>query len=270
MSIVNLSYNSYNLQTTTDLANTIMSRDILHRHLGNKNIILRSDTIRDGFDVVSVNYSQKLITVRGLLKSNSVANLRILRDAFMNALRPNEKNLDINDGSGTIRYNASVQSVDIPEEFWNITTLPFSIEFLAQPFAKATSYTSVTLGTNEGADFSHTFTVTGTYKTKPTITFVVDDGDNLNYIELENGENLDWIRVAKEALPTDLFIDGDHIEINCENETVRILRAAAWTNVDFTGIFPYLIIGSNKLNITLNKNAAVQVDASLIYYPTYL
>ena len=270
MSIVSISYNSYNLQTTVDPENTVMSRDILYRHMGDKNIVLRSDTIRDGFDVVSVNYSQKIITVRGLLKSDSQANLRLLRDAFMSALRPNERNLDIDDGSETIRYKASVQSIDVPEEFFHITILPFSIEFLAQPFAKATTYTAVTLGTNEGADFSHTFTVTGTYKAKPTVTFVVDDGDNLNYIELENGENLDWIRVAKEALLTDLFVDGDQIEINCEDETVRLLRAAAWSNVDFTGIFPSLMVGSNKLNITLNKSAAVQVDASLVYYPTYL
>ena len=262
MSIVNISYNSYDLQTTTNTSSIIMSRDIVYRSLPQKNIILKQDTIRDSFDVVSVNYSQKIITVRGLLKSDSEANLRTLRDAFMSALNPNEKNLDIDYGSGTIRYKASVESINVPEEFFHITTLPFEISFLCEPFGKATSTTSVNLNSGNAisaSPYNESPSITGTYKAKPTITITINSETDMTVLKWDNVDTGDWIQVST------AFSASDVLVINCEDETVKLNG----TDQDFTGVFPNFDSGSNSLTLTVTATA-FNLNASFFYYPTYL
>ena len=262
MSTVAITYNSYDLQTTASAASTIMSRDILYRSLPQKNIILKQDTIRDSFDVVSVNYSQKIITVRGLLKSDSQTNLKTLRDAFMSALGSDEKNLDINDGSGIIRYKASVQSIDVPEEFFNITILPFEISFLAEPFGKATSTTSANLnsgGAISASPYNESVSITGTYKAKPTITITINTETDMTAFKWDNVTTGDWIQVSA------TFSNGDVVVIDCEDETVKLNG----TDQDFTGVFPNFDSGSNSLILTVTATL-FNLNASFSYYPTYL
>ena len=262
MAETNITYNSYDLQYEDPTgASTILTRDIIFRGLPSKNIILRSDTIRDGFDVVSVNYSQKIITVRGLLKSNSEANLRTLRDAFMSALRPNEEDLVIDYGSGTIIYKASVQSIDVPEEFFHITILPFSIEFLCEPFGKAALLSPAAwTGIGTGAT-NKTPSITGTYKAKPTITITVVTETDMTIFKWDNVTTGDWIQVE----PSGGFANGDVVVINCENETVTLNGS----NQDFTGVFSLFDPGTNNITLTITASAC-NVTVSYTYKPTYL
>ena len=274
MSVVDIKYNTNDLQTSSNVAKTIITKDILEKHIGEKVINLKQDTIRDGFDVLDVQYANKIIALEGWLISNTASALRTWVDEFNGYLQPNEKNLDVETygGSGAYRrYVCSCRSLSIPEEHWQTTQVPYSCEFLCEPFGKATSTISETLGTNKTDSWTaDAFTLVGSYKAEPTITFTIDDGDNLTTIKLENETNDDWIQVTKTALPSDVFVDADQLIIDCNNETVQILRSGTYTDVDFTGIFPQLDVGSNTLEITLTKSGAVQVDASLTYYPTYL
>ena len=258
-----ITYNSYNLQTSADATKTRLTRDILFRHLPSKNISLKQDSINDGFSITDVTYSQKIITVRGLLISDSVANLRTLRDEFMSGLEPNEKNLDIGYGSGTLRYVASVQSIDCPEEFWNITQIPFEIVFLAQPFGKTTSSTTVDL--NSGSNitttpYNESPSITGTYKCKPTITITVVSETDLTAIKLENTTNLDWVQVARS------FAAAEVLVINSEDETIKV----DGTSVDFTGVFPRFNPGTNVLRVITTDSSSFAITVSFTYYPTYL
>lgn len=262
MSLVAITYNSYSLQTTASAASSILSRDIIYRSLPQKNLILKQDTIRDGFSVVKEQYSQKIIAVRGLLKSDSEANLRTLRDAFMSDLRPNERNLDIDYGSGTIRYNASVQSIDIQEEFWNIVQIPFEISFLCEPFGKATSTTSISLNSGNAITASphnENVSITGTYKAKPTITITVNSETDMTVLKWDNVTTGDWIQIATN------FSNADVLVIDCENETVKLNG----TDIDFTGVFPNFLDGTNSLTLTITATA-FSINASFSYYPTYL
>lgn len=259
-----ITYNSYNLQYEDPTGqSTILTRDILHRQMGDKNIILREDSIRDSFKVVDVKYSRKTITVRGWLISNSEANLRTLRDAFMNNLKVDESNLDIGYGSGTIRYKASVQSINMPEEFWHITQIPFEIEFLAEPFGKATTTTTINLnsgGAITSSPYNENISITGTYNTKPVITITVNSETSMTIFRLSNSTTGDWIQVA----PSGGF-STDVLEIDCENETVKLNDSS----IDFTGVFPAFQSGTNSLTLTITATA-FNLNASVVYYPTYL
>lgn len=242
-------------------ASTILTRDILYRQMGDKNIILREDTIRDSFDVVNVHYSRKMIIVRGWLISDSQANLRTLRDNFMNNLRPNEGDLEIDYGSGTIIYKASVQSIMAPEEHWNITQIPFEIEFLCEPFGKGTLLSPAAWTTVGPGATNKTPSITGTYKAKPTITITVVSETNMTIFKWDNTSIGDWIQVE----PSGGFSAGNVIVINCENETVTL----GGSDEDFTGVFPLFDPGTNNITLTITADAC-NVTVDYTYKPTYL
>ena len=266
MSVVNILYNSYDLQTTADSANTILTKDIIEKKLPEKIINLKQDTIRDGFSVIDVQYTNKIITLSGWLISDTAANLRTLTDNFKNYLRPNEKNLDIETYGGSPayrRYVCSCQSIDVPEEHWQTTQVPYAAEFLCNPFGKATSVTTVNL--NSGSNITSTPynespSITGTYKCKPTITITVVSETDLTAIKFENTTNLDWIQVARS------FSAAEVLTINCESETVQV----DGSNVDFTGVFPRFDPGTSVLSTTTTDSGAFAITISFTYYPTYL
>jgi len=266
MAEINITYTTslgtYGLQYEDPVGqNTILTSNITYRHLSQKDIITREDTIRDSFDIVDVKYSRKIITVTGWLISNSVANLRTLRDNFMHNLRPSEGDLTIDYGSSTLVYKATVQSIDVPEEFWHITQLPFTATFLCEPFGKTAllspaAWTVLGVGaTDRGA------CITGTYKAKPIITITVVTETNMTIFKWDNVTTGDWIQVE----PTGGFNNGDIIVINCENETV----ALNGTNQDFTGVFPLFNPRINNITVT-NTATACNVTVSYTYKPTYL
>lgn len=266
MAEINITYTTnlgiYDLQYEDSAGqNTILTSNITYRHLSQKDIITREDTIRDSFDIVDVRYSRKIITVTGWLISNSMANLRTLRDNFMNNLRPSEGDLTIDYGSSTLVYKATIQSIDVPEEFWHITQLPFTITFLCEPFGKAallspTAWTTIGTGATD-----KTPSITGTYKAKSTITITVVTETDMTIFKWDNVTTGDWIQVE----PSGGFNNGDVIVINCENETVTLNGS----NQDFTGVFPNFDPGINNITIT-NTATACNLTVSYTYYPTYL
>ena len=273
MAVVDVKYNTHSFQTTSVKKSQIITRDIMFEHIADKTLMRKEDSIRNGFSILDDRYSHKIITLRGWLISDTPEHFREHIDTVKGYLRPNEKDLDIETYGGSPewrRYIASCQSLTIESEHWMSTQSPYEATFLAQPFGKATDSTPITLGSNETKNFEKTFTIAGSYRAKPTITFTMTLGDNLTTIKLENDTNDDWIQVTKTALPDDVFKDDDQLIINCDNETVQVLRGGDYTNVDFTGIFPQLSTGSNTLDITLTKSNGVQITAKLLYFATYL
>ncbi|MHA1329846.1 MAG: phage distal tail protein [Candidatus Hodarchaeales archaeon] len=261
-----IKFNNHSLQTTSDPSATILTSNIIYNNLPEKILNLKEDSIRDGWSLADVRYSNKVITINGWLISDSGENLKTLIDNFKNYLRPNEKNLDIETypGSGEyIRWIATTRAIRIPEEHWQVTQKPFEVEFLCQPFGKAT--TSTTINLNSGSNittspYSEDISITGTYDCKPIITFTIVSETNLTALKFENDTNDDWIQVSTS------FSTSDVLEIDCENETVKLNSV----NQDFTGVFPRLKPGTNSLIITTTDSGSFALTVDITYYPTYL
>ena len=253
MTATTITFNGYDLQTAN-----ILTRDILHRGLPTKEINLKADSIRDSFDIVDVRYSQKIITVSGLLISTSKENLRILINNFKNALRPRERSLVIGYGDTTLTYVGTVRSINVPEEHWNITQVPFMIEFLCEPFGKASASSSSAWSNKATSLNNEDINITGTYNALPVITIHVDSA-TITIIKFENETNDDWIQVET------TFTVGKDLVIDCENETVQFDSS----DVDFTGIFPSIAPGDNKFHLTVT-GSGYQYDLEISYWPTYL
>lgn len=266
MSAQNLLYNGHSLQTSTDASATILTSNIVYNNFPEKTISLKQDSIRDGWSLEDVRYSQKVITINGWLISDSGANLKTLIDNFKNYLRPDEVNLDIETypGSGTYtRWTATTRSIMVSEEHWQVTQKPFTVEFLCQPFGKSTSSTTIHL--NSGSDitsspYTEDISVSGTYNAKPVITFTISSETDLTVLKLENDTNDDWIQVSAS------FSVSDVLEIDCDNETVKLNG----TSQDFTGIFSRLKPGTNSLILTATDTGSFGYTVDVVYYPTYL
>jgi len=260
-SIKNISFNAYSLQDTSNKEKQRLTRDIHYRQLPDKVINLRQQSVRDSFDIKNIRYSQKIITASGWLISDSETHLRTLRDEFMDALRAKEGNLDITDDSGTIRFTATVQAIDIPEEFWNITQLPFTIEFLCEPFGKATTSDTSNSWRNITSNTTKTFSITGTYNAKPIITMTVNSETNMTVFKLTNTSTGDWIQVEADFNTS----NKDTLVINSIDETVKLNGA----DQDFTGVFFELCPNTNNLKIEIMADA-FNIDLAIEYWPTYL
>ena len=261
-----IKFNNHSLQTTADPSAIILTSNIVYNNLPEKVFVLREDSIRDGFEVVDVRYSQKIITINGWLISDSGANLKTLIDNFKNYLRPNESNLDIETypGSGEyIRWIASTRTIEIPEEHWQVTQKPFRVEFLCKPFGKATSSTTINLNSGSNittSPYEETIFVDGTYRTKPVITITINSETNMTAFKFENDTNDDYIQVSTS------FSASDILEIDCENETVKLNGSIE----DFTGVFPYLEPGDNSLILTATDSGSFSYTVSVKYISTYL
>ena len=265
MAIVGVTYNLNNFQTTDSASAQILTRDILFESIPNKSFSLSQDSIRDGFSVVDSLYTQKMITLRGWLISDTPANFRTHLDTVKGYIRPNEKNLDIETygGSGEYRrYVCSCENFSVESEHWMTTQFPYEAIFLCQPEGTATSTTSVDLnsgGAISSSPYNEQVSITGTYKAKPTITITINSETDMTVFKWDNTTVGDWIQVAT------AFSAADVLVINCEDETVKLNGSS----IDFTGVFPHFEPGNNNLTLTVTATA-FNMDVSFAYYPTYL
>lgn len=251
----NLLFDSYDLQTTN-----IKTRSIHHKHYPNRVIDIESNLRVADFVFVSSYWDKKIITVKGSIVTDSANTLRTVIDAMKNKLQGTEKNLDVDYGDGVMRYTATVQSLEIPDDFYYISLVPFTIEFLCQPYGKSTTSTNSSKDDITTSPVSHSLTVTGSSDPLPTITLTVDNETTMTAIQFENNTTNDTITITR------AFADAEVLVIDCENQTVKVDDV----NVDFDGVFPRFSNGTNNCIITITDGGAFNVDLDIDYYPHYL
>jgi len=262
-----IKYNNNSLQTSASPSATILTRDIQYQNLASKSLITREDTIRHGYELVDEHYTSRTITVSGWLISDTGSNLKTLVDTFKSYFNDSEGNLDIETYGGSTVYRrhiATLQNLEIPEEHWMVTQLPFTLTFMCQPFSMATSTTTVNLNSGNpitSSPYNEGISISGTYNTKPVITITVNSETSMTVLKLDNTTTGDWIQIT----PSGGFSAGDVLEIDCENETIELNSSS----IDFTGVFPVFESGTNNLTLTITASA-FNLDASIVYYPNYL
>ena len=267
MSIKNITFNSFDLQDSN-----FLTRDIVYRNMPAKIIDVETRARRDGFFLMNSYYENKEIRVSGVLSRDTEANLKTSIDLMKESLYTNESNLDIDDGSGTMRFIASVKSINIPEEHYHITSMPYEIVFLCEPFGKATSTTtdSKTITQASSSPYENTFNPTGSVGPLPVLKWACSGAPtaSITQIKFENTTTNRSITIPSLVLDA----DTDYVEIDCENMSVkRVYDAGNSVEIDFTGVFPSFIAGVNNYKITLQGGGATwTLNQTIVYYPTYL
>jgi len=257
MPATNITFNNFDLQDVH-----WKTRRIIHKNLPERTIDLETIAREDGFKIVNLYHERKIIEIEGMLITNTNSTMRTLLDSMKTLLRSKSKNLDIDYGGNTIRYEATVQDIDVPDDFYHITVCPYRITFICQPFGKAT--TSVTSSYNNvtNSTYTNSINITGSAEPRPVIQFTVDSETSLTKIQFQNkpvGMVTNSISVSQ------AFTAGHVLTIDCGERTVKL----DGTNSDFTGIFPAFYPSTNSITITFTSTAH-QVDTLITYYPSYL
>jgi len=250
-----ISYNSYNLQTSN-----IITERIFHTSAPENDLQTEPKMRRDGSYLMSNYWVRKVIVATGTILGSSVSDLDSRIDVLKQNLVGENLNLDIGYSGGTRRYRATVRRIDIEREHFHTNWCPFTIEFVcADAFGKDTSSTSVTQDDNTTSPFSKTFTIRGSIGPYPVITLDFTSGSNVTEITIENTTTGDSITITRG------FSDGESLEIDCENMTVKV----DGTEVDFSGVFPEFVVGSNTLQVTVT-GSPFDIDLDITYTNLYI
>ncbi len=264
MSAKAITYNSHDFQDAN-----FRTKDIIYRNLPEKVIDIELKARKDGFLITNAYYSSKDISISGTLTRDTEANLRTSIDSMKESLHVDEANLDIDDGGSTIRYVASVASIDIPEEHYHITQVPYRITFRCQPFGHSTS--SVT-STNSitSTPYSTTINPTGSAPPSPSLKWTCDGAPTaaITQIVFTNTTNGDSITIPSLVLDA----NGDYLVIDTNLMTVKkSYDGGAEVDVDFTGIFPRFNATSNSYSVAITGGGATwALDQEIVYFPAYL
>lgn len=252
--MTNVTFNSFDLQDSN-----YHTRKITHRKFPERIILAEPKSRRDGFSIVDKYFEKKVIVLEGTITGNSEAGLRTLVDNMKKEIRGTDKNLDIDYGGSTIRYKATVQKLEIPEDYFHLTFVPFEIEFLCHPLGKATSTTNHSDDDITSSPHNGSVTITGSESPLPVIKLTIDAETSMSVVKFKNTTTNTEITVTR------AFSAGEVLEIDCENLTVKV----DGTEVDFTGVFPEFEPGSNSYTITITDGGSFNVDLDIDYYPTY-
>lgn len=249
-----ISFDSNNLQSAYLLVNKLNKSDSASRDIQSEIL-----SFQDGFNVVSNFWRSRTITIGGTIDATGSQHLADTLDTLKQNLSGVNKNLDIDYGTGTRRYKGTLSRFSAPEEFYNITYLPYTVEFLCQPFGYSTS--SINLSSNDVTAASHTeaFTFSGTYKPQPIITLTATDVSAVTAISINNTTTGDVITI------TTAIADNDVISIN--TETHKVTKNG--TQINFTGPIPSFDTGSNSLTITFT-GTSLTYDIDISYTARYL
>jgi len=250
-----ITYNSYNLQTAN-----IITEKILHTSAPSNEVLLQRKVRRDGSVLMSNYWTQKRIQLTGHILGSSVSDLDSKIDTLKQNLVGENQNLDIGYAGGTRRYIATLDSLTIDREHFHTSWVPFALEFIcADPFGRATSSTQETLTGQTSSPFTKVFTMGGSIGAYPVITLDFTTGDNVTAVKIENETTGDYITITRS------FSNGESLEVDCDNLTVEVDSSA----VDFTGVFPEFVVGSNSLKITVT-GTPFDIDLDITYTNLYL
>lgn len=256
---INVTFNTYSLQDVS-----FRSRIIQHTDIPDKFIQTEPSARADGLTIVNVKYVKRMVEVEGNLSAASRVALVAKVDEMKKKLTGTSGNLDVDWGSETRRYFATVESLEIPEDFYNIDNVPYKVKFLcADPFGYATAsgVVNTTAITNLLKDIL--FTVSGTIYTNPVVHVTFNTASNVSLLTVSNTNTSEEIIINKPG--GSAFQAGDVVIINSRKKQVQINSSG----VDYTGRFPTISPDSTTLRVELAATAA-NYDVVIRYLPTYL
>ena len=249
-----ISFNGNNLESAYLIINRLNKSDAPQRELQNEVL-----SFQDGHSVIADFWRSRSISISGMINATSAAHLGTLLDTLKGDLSGKEKNLDVDYGGGTRRYVGTMTALNAPEEFYNITHLPYTAQFICQPFGKETSVTTFSSNDITASTETDSITTTGSYKPQPLIQITFDSATAVTGVSFENTTTGDTISI------TETIVAGDVLIIDTETHKVTL----EGTQVDFDGPMPDFVLGLNSFSIEVDSTAH-QYDLEITYTPTYL
>lgn len=259
-----ITFNSNDLQTFSPSTNVgIITNVIEHTNIPEKQAELFAKADANSSVIPAINYPSKKITIGGIIKGSSAADLDSRIDTFKGYFNGKDKNLDIAYGSGTRRYIATSNATAITRQ-QKALYASFTIEFVCtSPFGVDTSATNIANQANyTSATLNITPTIAGNAPVQyPVITLTLDaltgSGD---YVQITNNNNDQQMLLYGFSLSA-----GTVIVIDSYARAVTINGV----EVDYRGTFLELEPGAASLTYT-DGFTTRQVDILIEYYKRWL
>lgn len=249
-----ISFNGNNLESAYLLVNKVNKFDAPSRELLSETL-----TTQDGFELIRGYWRNRRIVIGGTLDASSSSHLGSLIDELKGNLSGINKNLDLDYGGETRRYKGTLSSFEAPEDFYNITHISYTAEFLCQPFGYAPTSISITADDVTASDHSETFSVIGSYNPQPVITLTFSAESGASAVSLENETTGETILIEHD------FEADDVLTINTETHKVTVNS----TQVDFDGPIIAFSTRDNTIKVAVDSSSHTY-DLSITYTPRYL
>lgn len=237
-----------------------------YRSFGSRPLDSELLTRRPGAKFYYTDFGPKVLRFNGYIVGTTASGLQGAIDTLQNSLRQKEQALVIGDDIyGTRSYTATVSQLSIPNQNYNQTYLPYSVEFTANdPFSYGLGLTasgSVVSGT---VTYSGSTTISGTVFAEPTFTLyptsLAAGNSGINAFQIgytTTGETLTASGVFNYTSP---------VSFNYSNFTVT----NSGINADFNGSFSRWEPGSTNFTITTSSGLHNSYNWVLSYQPRYL
>ena len=241
-----LTYNSNDLQTYNPATNVgIITNSIEHTNIPDKIAVLYAKADANGSAIPAINYPSKKVSIAGVIKGSSQADLDSRIDTFKGYFIGKDKNLDIAYGASTRRYIATANTISVVRK-QKALYATFAIEFICtNPFGIDTTATDLWAAKTAftSATFTETPTVGGTAPYQlPIFTITINSltgaGD---YVLISNDNNNQEVMIYGQALA-----NGDVIVIDCANRIVTLNG----NEIDYYGVLLELEPGANSITYT--------------------
>ncbi len=251
----NITFDGFDLQNSS-----IISSRAQHTQYPDRVIDTQRRSRENDFKIQGNYFVLKRIFVEGILK-NSVANdLRDDIDDMKKNLTGEDKNLDIDYGGGTRRYVATVEKLEVEEQSFHITFVKYRVTFLCHAFGQGTTELTRELTGIRSSTMDSEATIAGTAINLPVVRVTVVAETNMVRIKFINTTTNEYIEVETAYNATDV------LNINCDTKAVTLNDDP----IDFAGVFPTFIAGTNAWTLEVSDSGAFQVNVEIIYYPKYV
>lgn len=248
-------FDGYSMQNT----DKFITSKIDYEDLKNINLNTFDFPRIDGGGVLSKYYRKRIITVQGTIKAATAEAFSELIDEVKTSLRKTEGYLDIRPlGMDEIRRcKATVTSIDIEREHYNVTFSPITVVFITmEPFFYAIVSQSQTYEAKT-VTFTEEMTHLGSAEVLPNTYLIFGAGTSATALSFTDPE-------GRVLTVTVALANGDVIFIDGENKNVYKNSVA----IDFSGSFPIFTPGSN--NFTIGFTGTVLADVTVIAKKNYL
>ncbi len=252
-----LEFDNYSLQDSRIISTIIRDSSTPAREL----VTFRAPRT-DGGGIIGNYFRERKILVSGVVKKDSAALLETELDTMKRRLTLAEGNLDRKINGTVRRIKATLSNPDqmfARRDGYHITICPFDLEFLAlEPMWHDINYTSSTQ-TVTNVSFSETVENLGTYKSQAVLIVIIDTATAITAFQFSNTTSSQNLSITRS------FSAGDVIIIDGENKSVKVNG----TEVDYTGVFPELLYGSNAYSLTAT-GSAISYISTIKFKKTYL
>ncbi len=251
-------FNGYSLQSTS-----VLTINVDEDHAPQRNLRSTTKPRTHGRTILNDTQEQKIVSIEGVLKADTAAELDTLIDTFKKNLIGLQGNLDVTNAAGLQkRYIATLingeSMLSRPGNY--VTICPFRLEFACYvPFSKSISYVAQALFGETSLSKSETVDIDGTFEAEAVLIFILNAVDTVTKITFTNDTRGEAIELEETFAASDVLI------IDTEQKTVTRNGAA----IDYTGVFHVFSLGSNSYTIDV-VGTSIDYDVTLKHKTTYL